>query len=295
MIFYKKKIIMKKLIYIALILLTFNSYSYQEEKEEIINNPIYPQESEKLIYKNILFQEKKFNFFTYKPHILGDKDNLFVIFHGGKNNIKDFLKNTGLHNKIISDNQHLVAFNSTDGVSWFDKGYNLDKDFVSYVLSKYLSRNYKKVYVIGYSEGSSFFNSLLCDNPKISNNITSYWNINGYFPKDCTINKNIDYNFVFGTSSNYFKPDNFLNYEDHTDKILKENNCVKIKEENYNGRENNKVYMKKYLLNCKGFSNINIYKVYNLENNFIIDNYLDYDDFQGNTLENYFFYEDIIK
>jgi len=285
---------MKFIVLISLLLLSFNSFSQQKEVE-IVNNPIFPEKEDTLTYKNIMFENEKFNFFTYKPSILNAKNNLFVIFHGGKNNIKEFLKNTGLHNKIISDRQHLLAFNSKNGSSWFDEGYEKDFNFVSYVLEKYLSKNYRNVYIIGYSEGASFFNDILCQKKNLSKKLTSYWNVNGYYPKNCTIDKNLNYNFIYGTESNYFKPEKFIDYQNHIKNILNENKCKKIKEDAYNGRETNKVYMRKFLLNCKGFSNINIYKVYNLKNNFVIDNYLGYDDFQGNTLENYFFYEDIIK
>jgi hypothetical protein len=271
------------------------------------------EQQDNIVLKKVMYKEQEINYFIYmtsqkklkkQKEKINDK-TMYFIFHGETSKAEDFLNKTDLHNKIITNNDSFIAFNSSAN-DWFSHERKNIKDnaFILNLIKKaqnikfsgiYGYKNYK---VIAYSSGGSLVNKFICEN-KIKN-IEKYLIINSSGKEDwlnnCSLLKNKNISLINSDKDDYYtyediknknkkyklSSDDFLTLKDYQNKKRIKLNCSSesISSEIDNTLEDSShITYKSY--NCNNKNNLEIYTLHYAGHNIPNTKNLGLEDFRG--------------
>ena len=229
----------------------------------------------------------------YFSHFSSDvkRRDLYIVFPGSKGDAEEFMMATGFHNKIINNNENLIVFDSYKSDDWY-KYKSVNDKVVDSVLKEVYNKVYDDIHLVGYAEGATYMNEMVCSNKYGADFI---WNVNGTIKKDCEINKLITYSLVYGESmdiSNY-ESNYYTNYENFINEwILKRGKgCKKLTEQIKYGNRFSEAYINQFLFKCDTRNKSNIFKMVGVGRNFPGSSKTDIESFNGRTVGNIDFYD----
>lgn len=272
------------------ILLLFSIIFFSPES---LSNNLLTDKKGELVKKIIEIDDIKHHYYVYNS-ISGKFNPLYIIFHGGKNGAQDFLRNTGIHNRLKGSDLSFIVFESFGDPNWF-KNYSLNKKIINRVLDVVYDGVYSSIHFIGYTEGGTFATDLYCDGIYGANYI---WNINGTMKKSCQIKNNTDYILMYGDKMDISSYENiyYKNFDDIKNYLVKKDgDCSVVGETTAYGSRFDNTFVNKLNFKCNSKNSVDIYIMKNVGRNFPSSYSLDLDDFVGETTTSIELYQMLLK
>lgn len=281
---------MKKIISLILITLSISINAS-------ITTDLEVQKSNGILKKIYKYEDIEHFFYIRRDPTQTKAKDFFIFFHGGRNNAIDFIENIAMYGDIIKNDDHFMIFQSYENNNFLEEK-KLNMKMVKEIYNFFEKRSgYKNIYIVGYAEGATFAYDFICENNIY---VSKFISVNGSFNTKCNLNNKNKTNIIHFNGEymdySYYKNDNYLNnYNEIEKKLLNLKNCTVRGENIIQGNQFDITFLKEKMLNCEIGDSLRLINMAGMGRTFPYTNNKILEDFEGNHLKNFIFFDFIKK